>query len=278
MRIAWGCASVPEMSLEEAIALASWAGYEAVELRLAALWPELERRGPEAVAGSLKRRRLAAVGLASVRDVTFRDKEGLERVLAEVHGAAQLARPLGAPWVVVEPGELPDGADERDALREGRETLEKLCRVTERYDVGTALMPLGFGWASIRTVRQGHRVVEGVGRKSLGLALDTFHVHLSGSSLEDLKALPPRSIALLRLGDAPRGEREALRQQHRLPPGQGVAPVGAIVSIVKTLGADPPVVVEAPVPRGAGELKDWARRLREGVAALLATPEPLASR
>jgi len=108
-----------------------------------------------------------------------------------------------------------------------------------------------------------------VGRKSLGLAVDTFHFYVSGSSLEDLRQCRPRAIALLRLADAPDGERETLRDHHRQVPGTGVAPVRAVLGVVKALGAAPPVVVHVPLPRGESDAAGWAHRLREATAGLL---------
>jgi 2-keto-myo-inositol isomerase len=278
VRPAWSGASAPGLALEDDLAAAAAAGFDAVELSLPKLWPYLERRGPDGLAEALARRRFAAVALGPITDATFRDAAGLEKVLAEVHGAATLARRLGAQWILAEPGERPDGADERDALREGRETLDRLCRTSERYDVGVALMPVGLAWASLRTVRQALAVIEAVGRRSLGLALDTFHFHAGGSSLDDVRSCRPRTIAVLRLADAPEGERETLREHHRQPPGSGVAPVAAIVAVVKQLGAAPPAVVHVPLPRGESDATGWARRLREATVGLLREPVPSAPR
>lgn len=278
MRPVWSGASAPALALEDDLVAAAAGGFDAVELLLPKLWSALERRGPERLAEALTRRRLAAVALGPITDVTFRDAAGLEKVVAEVHGAATLARRLGASWVLVEPGERPDGADERDALREGRESLERLCRTSERYDVGVALMPVGLAWASLRTIRQALSVIEAVGRRSLGLALDTFHFHVGGSSLDDVRNCPPRALALLRLADAPEGEREGLREHHRLAPGTGVAPLRAILGVVKGLGATPPVAVHVPLPRGESDVAGWARRLREATVALLRDPAPSPSR
>jgi len=273
VRPVWSGASAPSLALEEDLAAAAAAGFDAVELALSKVWPDLERRGPDGLAESLSRRRLAVTSLGPITDVTFRDAAGLEKVVAELHGAATLARRLGATWVLVEPGERPDGADERDALREGRDTLDRLCRAGERYDVGVALMPVGLAWASLRTVRQGLHVIDAVGRKSLGLAVDTFHFHVSGSSLDDLRQCRARAIALLRIADAPEGERETLRDHHRLVPGTGVAPVRAVLGVVKALGAAPPVAVHVPLPRGESDAAGWARRLREATIGLLRDAE-----
>jgi 2-keto-myo-inositol isomerase len=273
VRPAWSSACAPRLALDEDLAAAAAAGFDAVELSLSKIWPDLERRGPDGLADALTRRRLSAVALGPITDSTFRDAAGAEKVVAEVHGAATLARRLGASWILVEPGERPDGADERDALREGRDTLDRLCRASERYDVGVALMPVGLAWASLRTVRQGLHVIEAVGRKSLGLAVDTFHFHVGSSSLDDLRQARPRSIALLRLADAPEGERETLRDHHRIVPGTGVAPVREVLGAVKAIGAAPPAAVHVPLPGGEGDAAGWARRLREAAIGLLRDAE-----
>jgi 2-keto-myo-inositol isomerase len=272
MRLALSGASVPDLLLESELPAAAAAGFDAVELWLPKLWPALERSGPQALASAIKRQRLSLAALAPIGDATFRDLAGREVLAAQVHGAAALARSLGASWVVVQPGERPDGADARDALREGRDSLTRLCLLAERYDVGLALMPLGFAWASLRTVRQALQVIEGVNRRSLGLALDTFHFHLGHSSLEDVKACRPRWLALLRLGDAPAGEPEAVREHHRLPPGKGAAPLRELVGIARALGADPAVVVDAPMPREAGDPDGWIRRLRAAALDVVRSP------
>jgi 2-keto-myo-inositol isomerase len=271
VRLALSGASVPDLPLESELTAAAAGGFDAIELWLPKLWPALERSGPEALTSSIKRARLSPTSLAAITDATFRDLAGREALAAQVHGAAALARSLGASWVVVEPGELPDGADARDALREGRDSLTRLCLIAERYDVGLALLPLGFTWASLRTVRQALQVIEGVNRRSLGLTLDAFHIHLARSSLDDVRGCRPRWLALLRLGDAPPGEPETLREHHRLPPGQGVSPVRELTSIARALGADPPVVVHAPMPREAGDPGGWIKRLRAAALDVVRT-------
>jgi sugar phosphate isomerase/epimerase len=108
--------------------------------------------------------------------------------------------------------------------------------------------------------------------------LDTFHVHVGGSSLDDVRHLRPRAIALVRLADAPAGQRESLREHHRLPPGAGVAPIRALVGIVRALGAEPPVVLHVPMPSGDDDEAGWARRLREAALTVLRDRETVASR
>jgi hypothetical protein len=271
VRLALSGACAPDWPLDEELAAASSAGYEAVELWLPKLWAGLERTGPEAVATLLKRRRLAAAALAPIAGATFRDRAGLEAVTAAVHGAAALARGLAAPWVVVQPGERPDGADERDAFREARHTFGQLALAVERYDVGLAIMPIGHAWSSLRTIREAGDVIETVGRRSLGLALDTFHMHLAGSRPEDVGrsaragsgwcGWPTRRR---RRRDAPRSPPPSARRR-RDPAGRHPGP-GAGPRRRRHRGGGLPAAGRAQ--RGAG----WVTRLRERATALLRAP------
>lgn len=135
-----------------------------------------------------------------------------------------------------------------------------------------ALIPLGLVRASIRTVRQGGAVVESVGRRSGALALDNFHFHAGGFTLEDLQRCRPQGIALLRIADAPDRPRRELREHHWLLPGEGAVPPQAIASILRRLGADPPTLVHVPFVGSAGEAEGWARRLKERTLAALSDP------
>jgi len=67
---------------------------------------------------------------------------------------------------------------------------------------------------------------------------------------------PPPAVDRARAaGRRAGGEVETLRDQHRLPPGEGVLPLAEIVGRVRALGADPTVVRPAAAggkPRGGG--------------------------
>ena len=103
-------------------------------------------------------------------------------------------------------------------------------------------------------------------------------MHIAGSRPEDVGRLRPRWIGLVRLADAPAGAVELLRDQHRLPPGEGVLPLADIVGRVRALGADATAVVACPLPGGHGEAAGWVQHLHERAAALLRAPVPAGRR
>lgn len=262
MRFLHSGLATPRAELDEDARIAGRIGADGLEVDVAKLAPALERWGVAGVKNALRRHDTRAVSLATVDDVTFRDLAGIEEVEAKVHRLGEVGRALGATWIVATPGERPDGADERDAAREARATLERLARIGERYDVGIAFLPLGRPHASVRTVRQAITVVEGVGRRALGLAVDTFEAWAAGSQADDLKVCPPRRLAMVRAADAaPDVDPEAARAHHRREPGVGPVPVAAWLAVAQALAAD--VWVTSPVAgEGDAAPEDWARRLR----------------
>ncbi len=266
MRFVHSGLATPIATLEDDCRIAARIGADAVELAGEKLAAARERLGSAGLAGLLRRHGTRGLSLAAVADVTFRDLAGLEAVAETVHRWSEAARAAGADWVVVTPGERPDGADDRDAAREARETLVRLARITERYDVGIALCPLGRPGASMRTLRQALAAVEAAGRRSVALAPDTFELWAAGSTPDELKACPPRALAMLRVaGAAPDVPPEGARAHHRRAPGSGAVPVGAWLAVARVLAPDLPLTAPVSPPAGtpAAEAEDWARRLRE---------------
>jgi sugar phosphate isomerase/epimerase len=266
--IASGLAT-PAGSIEDDRRAAAALGADGLELALPKLPPALERHGLAGLAARLRRQAPRPFSLAAIEDVTFRDLPGTEAVVEAVHRAAEVARAVGAMWIVVAPGERPDGCDEREATREAQATLGRLARISERYDVGLALCPLGRPWASVRGVRQALAVLQGVGRRSLGLAPDTFEAWAAGARPDELKACDPRALAMLRVaGAAPRVAPEEARGHHRRPPGEGAVPAAEWLAVA--LAVEPALALTSPVapedPSVGAE--DWQRRLREQTLAL----------
>lgn len=265
--IASGLAT-PAASVEDDARIAARLPADGLELALAKLPPALERYGLAGLAARL-RRQARPFSLAAVEDVTFRDLAGSEAVTEAVHRAAEIARAVGATWIVVTPGERPDGCDEREASREAQATLGRLVRLAERYDVGLALCPLGRPWASVRGVRQALTVLHGVGRRALGLAPDTFEAWAAGSRPDDLKACDPRALAMLRVaGAAPHVAPKEARAHHRRGPGEGGVPAADWLAVALAVEPALPVTAAvAPEDRSVAP-EDWARRLREATESL----------
>jgi sugar phosphate isomerase/epimerase len=275
VRVAHTGAATPATSLPDDIVIAGRIDADGLEVWAPKLAPALAADGLAGLRERFRRERVRALSIAPVADVLFRDQAGREEAAATVHRLAEVARSLGAAWLVATPGERPEGADDRDVGHEAGVTLTRLAELTGRYDVGLAITPDGHPRSALRTLAAAVSIVVRCRHHALGIAPDTFHLHAARSGPDEIAGCPPGRIAILRLADAPAQiEPEALRDADRRPPGHGVAPVGRLIALCRRLGVDPPAVVPVPPPAAEADHAGWARRLREQALALEHGPAP----
>jgi sugar phosphate isomerase/epimerase len=91
-------------------------------------------------------------------------------------------------------------------------------------------------------------IVAAVGSPTVGVMLDTWHLHRTGGTVADVRALPPGTVHAVQLSDAlgdvfATGTEPPTRD--RLLPGRGEIPLAEIVAAVRT--SRPGVVVSIEV-------------------------------
>ncbi len=217
-----------KLSIVEEIAIAEKAGYRGMEPWV----DELERyaESGKSLEDLGKRFRDAGISVESaigffewiVDDPARRRKalESAERSMDLVHkvGGKRLAAP-------------PVGATDRP--------IPDLLRVAERY---RALLELGERagvvpevevWGHSRTLgRLGEAafVAMEADHPSACILPDVYHLHRGGSSLGGVRLLSPRAIHVFHFNDYPADPpREKLTDAHRVYPGDGVAPLKALL-------------------------------------------------
>lgn len=121
----------------------------------------------------------------------------------------------------------------------------------------------------VRTLEETLDVVRSVGRRNVGVLLDSFHCHASG--LKDLTRIPPKTPMFIHLNDAPPVPVTQLTDRHRLLPGQGVIDLIGLLKGARRWGYDGPVSVELKNPAlHAMPLGQAARAAFDAARAVLA--------
>lgn len=153
-------------------------------------------------------------------------------------------------------------------------------------EVGAALEPfgisLGVGFLAPDHHRQGKSfeflhglealgmLLTMLGRKNVGLALDVWHLHVSGGDLEAIRKLTAGQIVTVTLADAPAEmTAEDAREESRLLPGEtGTIDAPAILSLLAEMEYDGPVTV-APDPSQLTGLRrdELAKRVGQSLEA-----------
>src|SRR5919201_370201 len=142
----------------------------------------------------------------------LRDFEGLEGHLHEykvdvAKAMLEMCRALGSRVLLVCSSASPHASD--DAERLARD-LRKLATLAVPLDIRIAYEALSWG-KHVSEYPQAWEIVQRAERHNLGLALDSFHILATGTTLEALEELAPAKIFLVQLSDV-------LWQETRSPP------------------------------------------------------------
>jgi sugar phosphate isomerase/epimerase len=267
------------LSLDEIIDSAGGAGFEGIEIRLAAAADYASQHGLPALRGRLATAGLGVAGFGY--PVALRSpSDEFERGLADLPAACTLAASLGARGgTAVLPYRQGDGYSVTRA--ETVDRVGRLAEVAASYTlaiylefIGLRHFPDGLDWA--RTLGQTLDLADEVGAPNIGVLIDSYHWHLGGSQTVDLTRVRPGQPILVHINDAPPGDVATLTDAMRVLPGEGVIDLPAWLAAIRAAtGYDDYVSLElfneelrALDPRQAARR---AKQALDGVLARLPT-------
>lgn len=232
-------------NLETDIRSAGAAGYDLVELRSNKLYDYLD----EHTLGELKELIAeAGVGVLSINTlehITWRSQEDHDAIKAECARLSEIAAAIGCPYVLAVPGKLRQGPkSDQETIDESVRVLNELADIAESYGVKIGFEFLGEAGNSVQTLDLGSRIVDLVGRDSVGNVIDTYHFYAGGSSFESIDRLDPKKLFIVHINDAEDLPKEQLNDSKRLYPGLGILPIKEIKDRLDAIGYDGPVSVE----------------------------------
>ncbi len=230
--------------LDTDIKAAGQAGYDLVEIWAAKLRKYLEANSTADLKQLLTENNVEPYSINSIEHITFRTPEDYESIKAQCGELSAVAGAIACPYIVVVPGKLPANADEAHIIEESVRVLNELADISEPYGVSLAFEFLGQTDCSVQTLDLAKKIVDAVGRNSVGLVLDTFHFFAGNSSFEAIDELDPSKLFIFHINDAedlPKGE---LNDSHRLYPGTGILPITEIKEHLDGIGYDKMVSIE----------------------------------
>jgi sugar phosphate isomerase/epimerase len=224
-----------KVPLVEEVEIAAKAGYNAIEPWM----HELERYAQDG--GSLKDlgKRIRDRGLVIPDAIGFcewivdddgRRKKGLENArramdLVQQVGGERLAAP-------------PVGATDKSGvdLFKIAERYRALLEIGDRMGVVAQVEVWGFSKTLSRLGETALVAIESGHPKACVLA-DVYHLHKGGSGFEGLKLLGPDALQVFHMNDYPADPpRARITDAHRVYPGDGVAPLKAVLRDLRRLG------------------------------------------
>jgi sugar phosphate isomerase/epimerase len=179
----------------------------------------------------------ADLGLAVSNIITFPNwladgAAAREAAKGAIQQEMQVVRALGACTMAAPPVGMPDRTD----LDRIAECYRMLCALGAEQGV----MPLLEPWASspvLGRLAEALYVTAACGHRNAGLLLDVYHLHKAGSGFAGLRLLNGAAMPVFHINDYPADPpRQQLRVRHRVLPGDGVAPLRAIVQSLSEAG------------------------------------------
>ncbi|NQT71224.1 MAG: sugar phosphate isomerase/epimerase [Chloroflexi bacterium] len=102
-------------------------------------------------------------------------------------------------------------------------------------------------WSGIPDIKTAGEIVRQAGRPNGGINLDTWHLHRSGGSVDDLTGLPADAVVAMQINDAAAESwADVIEEtmQGRLLPGHGVIDLPGVFRALDTIGCMAPIGVE----------------------------------
>lgn len=260
-----------ELSPDEEIEVAGKAGYDAIEPWFRKINPWVEAGGK---LSDLKKRLddhgmtvESAIGFAQwIVDDEEKRKAGLEEAKRDMDTIAQLGgKRIAAP---------PAGASGPVDLDKAGERYRQLLELGVEMGVVPQVEMWG-GNAAIGTVEKAVYVAIAAGHPDACFLGDVYHTYKGGCSFDGFRMLGAHAIQTFHMNDYPADPpRETIKDEHRVYPGDGIAPITELLKTFVELGAYPSLSLEVFNPsywaQPADEVaKIGLEKMRASVAAAL---------
>lgn len=218
-------------SPREKIEITAKAGYDSIELWVSDVDEHVKQGGS---VGDL-RKLLDDLGLArpsmiSVNGFYQADDQAFQKSLDECRRRLEIARTLGVKRIVASPPR--EKVDRKLAI----DRYGKLLETSLDMGVPASVEFLGFV-DGINTLEEAWAICAGPGNPKATITPDIWHIFRGQSNVETLERIPPDHISCFHWNDAPSSPPRAEQTDaHRVYPGDGVMPLGAIAKMLRDKG------------------------------------------
>lgn len=231
--------------LETDIRSASAAGFELVELRSNKLYDYLETKSVDDLKALLAETGVGVLSINTLEHITWRSDEDYAAIKDECEKLSAISSAIGCPYVLSVPGSLRQGPKtDEETIAESVRVLNELADIAEPHRIKIGFEFLGEAGNSVTTLDLGSKIVDLVGRESVGNVIDTYHFYAGSSSWEALENLDPQKLFIFHINGAEDLPKDQLNDSKRLYPGEGVLPIARMKETLDKIGYDGPASVE----------------------------------
>lgn len=236
MQLGFHGATTMTATLETDIAVAAGAGWSGLEVWAEKVDTYLQTHSLDELVNLFKSHHIQPLALDAIVFIAFRGAE-YAQVQARCRQLSGIARAIGCPTIVVVASPLPERTLAWSAVvDEYVAVLRDLGAIAAQDGIRLSFEFLGFGWCSVRTPRAAFEIVQKVNRPNIGMTIDAAHFFAGGGLLSELEALDAAKIFAFHLNDLADLPKEAITDEARVMPGDGVIPLGEICARLRQIG------------------------------------------
>ncbi|MGI6402741.1 MAG: sugar phosphate isomerase/epimerase family protein [Oscillospiraceae bacterium] len=230
--------TIGNSTLEQDLILCERLGYDLIEIRLDKLREYLQTHSIADLKAFFASSKLKPYAFNALEGINFRTPEEWEELLSGLDLFCQVGKEIGCNKVVIVPTN-DVGHKTKDEIKAS--SLEAIRAIDERarkngWPMNLAFEFVGYPNLCVNTFGQAYDIVEAANMENVGVVLDCFHFHAMNSRWEDLERLDIGKLFIFHIDDSEDLPVGALRDEHRLWPGDGAIDLDRIFALLKKKG------------------------------------------
>jgi 2-keto-myo-inositol isomerase len=234
MKLGFNGATTMTSSFETDVRIAGAAGFDVLEITATKMDKFLQTHSLADACDLIETAKLKTHAINSIEQINSRDASMHQKVLARTREISEWCCALACPWIIAVPGPKPAGSTWEQVRDETIAVLREMNEISAPLGVKLAFEFLGFPWCSVQTVAQAWEIVHAVDLPTVGMVIDTCHFFAGGSTIDSIKAIDGKKLAVFHINDVEKMPREYIEDANRLYPGDGVIPLKEIIAAVRS--------------------------------------------
>jgi 2-keto-myo-inositol isomerase len=236
MKLGFNGATTMTSPFETDAKIAGQAGYAVLEITALKLDKYLTKHMLSDARKLIDATKLKTHAINSIEQINTRDATLRNKMLARTKQISEWCAALACPWIIAVPGPTPPGATWDQIRDETIDALRAMNDIAAPRGVKLAFEFLGFPWCSVQRVDQAWEIVATINLPTIGMVIDTCHFFAGGSTIDSIKQIDAKKLAVFHINDVEKMPREYIEDANRVFPGDGVIPLKEIIRAVRGIG------------------------------------------
>jgi len=222
---------------ERFLQISSHSRFDAVEFTIDKIESILAKKKLPEINALVNQEGLSVASINGPENFNLPDDRAFTVLLERTDKTVEAAGELDCQLLIPVPSPAREGMTQETCVAQ---TATALSKMADRYGSGIrlGLEFLGMSSCSINNLQAAIETIRRVNRPNVGLVLDSFHMHISGSRFSDIGQLTAEQVFLVHVNDSERGDKKKLTDANRLYPGEGEIDLKAFASALKGIGYD----------------------------------------